>query len=183
MVACGPRRSTLRPPAAFLALALPDRLQPLPRLPPPSAARARRSSPSHAGSGRARSRRTVRCCPRCPPSPRRAPRGAAERRRPALLSRPRRGRGGRDPRLPARHGEESAARRHGAPARAGPQGKRMTCEEALATLLLTGSLDPAAAAHVSACAHCRAEQPVVTRALAAYAAPEPRAILTARVLG
>ena len=58
----------------------------------------------------------------------------------------------------------------------------MTCEEALATLLLTGSLDPAAAAHVSACAHCRAEQPVVTRALAAYAAPEPRAILTARVL-
>jgi hypothetical protein len=58
----------------------------------------------------------------------------------------------------------------------------MTCEEALATLLLTGSLDQEAAAHVSACAHCRAEQPVVSRALAAYEAPEPHPTLTAHVL-
>src|SRR2546429_419908 len=83
-----------------------------------------------------------------PPSPRRAPRGAAERRHPALLSRPRRGRGGGDRRLPEGYREEPAASCDGA-SRA--SGTAMTeCDDVLSQLLLGRALDADAAAHVSA---------------------------------
>jgi len=61
-----------------------------------------------------------------------------------------------------------------------------TCDDVLAKLLLAGKLDADAAAHVSACPHCTAEQGRVRRVAALLASdhvPAASPALSARVVG
>src|SRR5262249_34141332 len=123
-----------RPDAPVLDLALPDRRQPLPRLPPPAAAGAdgrgtrRRMRRRRRGDG-GRHRRA--------PVARSTPRGAAQRRPAALLPGSARGRGRRDPRRPAWHGEESTAQRARPAERAGAgrEGTHGMTDDEIARLL------------------------------------------------
>lgn len=64
-------------------------------------------------------------------------------------------------------------------------GPTISCDDALATLFLGGSLEEATRAHVASCARCQEDEELVRAVREAFAAspvPEPPAVLGARVL-